>query len=45
MKLVFHSSAIAISMFNNTALRPGDRYSFTDADIAPSVVTDLCEGK
>jgi hypothetical protein len=34
----------AISVFNNTALRPVDRYAFTDADIAPSVVTDLSEG-
>jgi hypothetical protein len=34
----------AISVFNNTALRPADSYSFTDADTAPSVVTDLSEG-
>jgi len=34
----------AIIVFNNTALRPADRYAFTDADIAPSVVTDLSEG-
>ena len=34
----------AINVFNNTALRPADRYAFTIADIAPSVVTDLSEG-
>ena len=33
----------AFSVLNNTALFPDDRYVFTDADTAPSVVTDLSE--